>query len=85
LASVLQTDGVVCQSRRVQSTIAAGSAAAEMSGTTDTIIIDTATRIFQDLCEPATVNGRSRQDLESDEMLLLAPVRAAEIAGEIVG
>jgi acyl-CoA dehydrogenase len=27
-----------------------------MSDSTDTIIIDTATRIFQDLCEPATVN-----------------------------
>ncbi|HJU18753.1 MAG TPA: acyl-CoA dehydrogenase family protein, partial [Stellaceae bacterium] len=27
-----------------------------MSDGTDTIILDTATRIFQDLCEPATVN-----------------------------
>jgi acyl-CoA dehydrogenase len=28
----------------------------EMNDTTDTIILDTATRIFQDLCEPATIN-----------------------------
>jgi len=27
-----------------------------MSDTTDNIIVDTATRIFQDLCEPATIN-----------------------------
>lgn len=28
------------------------------------------------------VRGRERQDLNSDEMLLFAPVRAVEIAGE---
>jgi acyl-CoA dehydrogenase len=39
-------------------TIAGKRAAAgtEMSDNTDTIILDTATRIFHDLCEPATVN-----------------------------
>src|SRR6202035_3975185 len=37
---------------------AAGDARADsdMNDTTDNIIVDTATRIFQDLCEPATVN-----------------------------
>src|SRR5260221_7868325 len=28
----------------------------DMNDSTDNIIVDTATRIFQDLCEPATVN-----------------------------
>jgi acyl-CoA dehydrogenase len=31
-----------------------------MSDTTDNIIVDTATRIFQDLCEPATINDAEK-------------------------
>jgi acyl-CoA dehydrogenase len=44
--------------RRSCITIAAKGAAAgtEMSDNSDNIIVDTATRIFRDLCEPATVN-----------------------------
>jgi hypothetical protein len=31
-----------------------------MSDTSDNIIVDTATRIFQDLCEPATSNDAEK-------------------------
>src|SRR5262249_26425962 len=31
-----------------------------MSDTSDNIIVDTATRIFQDLCEPATINDAEK-------------------------
>ncbi len=32
-----------------------------MSDNTDNIIVDTATRIFQDLCEPTTVNDAEKR------------------------
>ena len=32
----------------------------EMNDSTDNIIVDTATRIFQDLCEPATINDTEK-------------------------
>src|SRR5258708_158806 len=35
-------------------------AADEMNDSTDNIIVDTATRIFQDLCEPTTVNDAEK-------------------------
>jgi acyl-CoA dehydrogenase len=31
-----------------------------MNDTSDNIIVDTATRIFQDLCEPATINDAEK-------------------------
>src|SRR6202007_2398478 len=33
---------------------------AAMSNSTDNIIVDTATRIFRDLCEPATINDAEK-------------------------
>src|ERR1700751_533124 len=38
------------------SPVAANTGRKRMNDGTDNIIVDTATRIFQDLCEPATVN-----------------------------
>src|SRR5260370_41954621 len=50
-----------------------------MNDSTDNIIVDTATRIFQDLCEPATVNDAEKGvwpkalwDALEDSGLLLA-------------
>ena len=45
-----------------------------MNDSTDNIILDTATRIFLDLCEPATVNdAENRRGYSHDVRLLFRP------------